>query len=517
MIVILDFGSQYTQLILRKVREAGVYCEIFPCYTPLSTLKTKLLSQDLSVVTGFILSGGPSSVFEKNAPVCDKQIFKLKKPILGICYGMQLMMHDLGGKVIPAERSEYGHAQLLINKNMGLFKNLPKKINVWMSHGDSVEKLPAHFMTVARTKNTSHAAVCDQTKKLWGVQFHPEVIHTQFGDKIIKNYLFEICKAKKDWSMKDFIDTEISVIHEMVGKDKVVLGLSGGVDSSVTAALLLKAIGKNLFCIFVDNGLLRYKEEEQVVKIFTHVKKGQFHLIHVNAKKHFLDKLKGVIDPEQKRKIIGREFIKVFEREAKKIKGVKYLAQGTLYPDFIESVSVKGPSAVIKTHHNVGGLPEKMKLKLIEPLKYLFKDEVRLLGKVLKLPDSIVYRQPFPGPGLAIRIIGEVTDERLMVLKLADKIVHDEIVKAGLYRQLWQSFAVLLPIKSVGVMGDKRTYENVIALRMVESIDAMTADWAKIPYNVLGQISNRIINEVKGINRVVYDISSKPPATIEWE
>ncbi|MDD5066803.1 MAG: glutamine-hydrolyzing GMP synthase [bacterium] len=517
MIIILDFGSQYTQLILRKVRESGVYCEIFPCTTSLRQIENNLIDKDISSISGFILSGGPSSVFEKGAPGCDEAVLRSGKPVLGICYGMQLMMNKLGGKVVPARKREYGHARLFIKKNAGIFKDLPQKLNVWMSHGDSVVRIPPHFINVARTKNTFQAAVCDQHRKIWGVQFHPEVKHTEFGDRILRNFLFEVCKARADWTMKDFIRTEVKRIRTVVKGNKVVLGLSGGVDSSVAAALLHKAIGRKLYCIFVDNGLLRYNEFERVMNVFRKLGNGQFNLIGVNAGKEFLQKLKGVLDPERKRKLIGRTFIKIFEREAVKIKDAEFLGQGTLYPDFIESVSVKGPSAVIKTHHNVGGLPKRMKLKLIEPLKYLFKDEVRVLGKELRLPDAIVYRQPFPGPGLAIRIIGEVTEERLEKLKQADRIVEEEILNAGLYRKLWQSFAVLLPIKSVGVMGDKRTYENVIALRIVESVDAMTADWSKIPYDILGRISNRIINEVQGINRVVYDISSKPPSTIEWE
>lgn len=517
MIIILDFGSQYTQLILRKVREAGVYCEIFPCTTSLRQIESSLVDKNLSAVSGFILSGGPSSVFEKGAPGCDEAILRSGKPLLGICYGMQLMMHKLGGKVVPTRKREYGHARLLVRKGTGLFKGLPRRINVWMSHGDSVVRIPPDFINTARTRNTYHASVSDKKGMIWGVQFHPEVKHTRFGDRILKNFLFQVCRVRPDWTMKDFIRTEVRRIRSVVGKNKVVLGLSGGVDSSVTAALLHKAIGKKLYCIFVDNGLLRYKEFERVMDVFKKLGGGQFNLIGVDARKEFLGKLNGVLDPEEKRKIIGRTFIRVFEREAGKIKDARFLGQGTLYPDFIESVSVKGPSATIKTHHNVGGLPKRMRLKLIEPLKYLFKDEVRVLGKELRLPDHLVFRQPFPGPGLAIRIIGEVTEEHLNRLKMADRVVEEEIQNAGLYRKLWQSFAVLLPIKSVGVMGDKRTYENVVALRIVESVDAMTADWSKIPYDILGRISNRIINEVKGINRVVYDISSKPPSTIEWE
>ncbi len=508
MILILDFGSQYTQLIGRRIREIGVYCEIVPYNFALN--KEVISSKGIK---GIILSGGPSSAYDKDSPKIDNSIFELGVPILGICYGMQLINFLLGGKVVHASKHEYGLSNLeILNKN-GIFYGLPEKINVWMSHGDKVETIPDGFVCLARSSNCEFSAFANPEKRIYGLQFHPEVKHTEFGKEILKNFLTKVCNLKTDWSMRNFLEESIQEIRNTVGKEKVILALSGGVDSSVTSVLLHRAIGKQLYCVFIDNGLLRFGEKERVRRIF----KPMFgkHLIMVDARKRFLKKLKGVSDPEEKRKIIGNEFISVFEEVAKKIKDVKFLGQGTLYPDLIESVSVRGPSAKIKTHHNVGGLPQKMKLKLVEPLKYLFKDEVRILGKELGLPDEIIKRQPFPGPGLAVRIIGEITEERLNIVRKADKIVEDEILPLGL--DIWQSFAVLLPVKTVGIMGDKRTYENVIALRVVQSVDAMTADWVKLPYNVLGKISNRIINEVAGVNRVVYDISSKPPATIEWE
>lgn len=508
MIVILDFGSQYTQLIARRVREHKVYCEIVP-------FNVKLDYFDNKDIEGIILSGGPSSVYEKKSPKCDEKIFELDIPILGVCYGMQLLMHHYKGKVARSLTREYGFAKLIIKSNELLFKGLNKNQEVWMSHGDRIEKVPKQFISIAHTDHSPHAVVKARNKSLYGVQFHPEVMHTKNGSKMIGNFIVKICKAKQNWTMKSFIKAQVQEIRELVGNKKVISALSGGVDSSVMAALIHKAIGKQQACIFVDNAVLRFGEKDKIKKVFSN--KMQLNIKYINAQKQFLTKFKNVIDPEKKRKIIGHEFIKVFDKEAKKIKGIEFLAQGTLYPDVIESVSVKGPSAIIKSHHNVGGLPKKMKLKLIEPLKFLFKDEVRLLGKELGLPDELIKRQPFPGPGLAVRILGEVTKERLDILKQADSIILDEIKKAGLYNKIWQSFGVLLPVKTVGVMGDKRTYENVIALRAVHSHDGMTADWVKLPYELMGKISNKIINTVSGVNRVVYDISSKPPATIEWE
>lgn len=508
MIVILDFGSQYTQLIARKVRESNVYCEIHPFSTKWETLEALK-------PTGIILSGGPSSVYEKGAPKPDKKIWDSGLPIFGICYGLQLMVEHFGGKVQPAKRREYGPANVNITTKNSLFRELPQQLPVWMSHGDSISKMPEHFQTLATTENAPHAAVKHPNKPFFGVQFHPEVHHTPNGVDIIKNFTHGVCQDPAAWSMKSFLDESIRQVQEQVGQEKVILGLSGGVDSAVAAALLHRAIGHQLTAIFVDNGVLRSGEKERIRRIFDGSMGKDLRVIDASAS--FLKRLAKVTDPERKRKIIGNEFIQVFDKEAKKIKGVKFLAQGTLYPDVIESVSVKGPSAVIKSHHNVGGLPKKMKLKLVEPLRYLFKDEVRALGRELQLPSELLNRHPFPGPGLAIRILGEVTKERVKLLQQADLIVETEIRAAGLYDQLWQAFAVLLPVKSVGVMGDLRTYESTIAVRAVSSQDAMTADWADIPRNVLSRISNRIINEVRGINRVVLDISSKPPATIEWE
>lgn len=509
-ILILDFGSQYTQLIARRVREHNVYCEIHPYNYALDKIRE-------FNPKGIILSGGPSSVYDEGAPIISGEIFSSGIPVLGICYGMQLMSHVLGGKVEHSSKREYGRAYININNNEGLFEgfNSSEELDVWMSHGDKVTAIPEGFIQIASTNNCSYAAVMNPDLNFWGVQFHPEVVHTNMGEKILGNFLFSICKCSSNWNMKNFIETQIEEIRAKVKDKTVICGLSGGVDSSVAAVLLHKAIGSQLKCIFVNNGLLRENEAENVQKVF----RNNFHidLIYVDAEERFLNKLKGVSDPEQKRKIIGYEFIQVFEDEAKKIKGAEFLAQGTLYPDVIESVSFKGPSATIKSHHNVGGLPEKMNLKLIEPFRELFKDEVRLVGKELGMPDEIINRHPFPGPGLGIRVLGDITKEKLDILRKADTIAIEEIKKAGIYNQIWQAFVVLLPVKSVGVMGDERTYENTAAVRMVESVDGMTADWAKVPYDVLGIISNRIINEVKGINRVVYDISSKPPGTIEWE
>jgi GMP synthase (glutamine-hydrolysing) len=439
-------------------------------------------------------------------------------PILGICYGMQLMGYLLGGKVTRSEKREYGKAKLILDRNGKLFQHIGKKgskLEVWMSHGDQIKTLPSGFHAIAHSRNTPFAAIEDASKKIYGLQFHPEVVHTPKGLDIIKNFLFNICECSKLWTMRSFLKQTISDLRRSIGSGKVICALSGGIDSTVVALLLHKVIGDRLQCIFVNNGLLRKNEASQVVNLFQHHFKIPF--THVDTEDHFLKKLKGVIDPEDKRKRIGKEFISIFEREAKKIGGVEYLAQGTLYPDVIESISSKGPSATIKSHHNVGGLPKKMRLKLVEPLRELFKDEVRQLGKVLGLPDEMIKRQPFPGPGLAIRIIGEVNRERLDIVRAADEIVMEEMKKAHLLDQVWQSFAILLPVKTVGVMGDERSYENVIALRVVGSRDGMTADWVKLPYKILGDISNRIINEVKRVNRVVYDVSSKPPSTIEWE
>jgi GMP synthase (glutamine-hydrolysing) len=514
-ILILDFGSQYTQLIARRVRENKVFSKILPYNT--SAKEIAALAPK-----GIILSGGPASVMDKKSPNPDKGIFKLGIPILGICYGMQIIARDCGGRVNAAlarkcgVSREFGKAELFVDVNSDLFAHLPGNFTCWASHGDYVKKLPPGFIVSAHTANVPFAAITNRRKKIYGVQFHPEVTHTEKGNQIIANFLFKACGCLARWTTQSFIKESIENIKKAIGKDKVVLGLSGGVDSSVAALLIHKAIGRNLRCIFVDNGLLRKDEPQQIKKIFRNI--YHLNLCYVDRSKRFLARLKGITDPEEKRKIIGDEFVKVFEEEAKKTKGVKYLGQGTLYPDVIESLSPIGsPSSRIKTHHNVGGLPAHMKLKLIEPLRDLFKDEVRAIGRDLGLPDHIIHRQPFPGPGLSIRIIGEVTPERLNILREVDRRVVEEIRNANLYEQVWQSFAIMLPIKSVGVMGDERTYENVVALRCVTSLDGMTADWVKLPYEVLEKISHRVINEVKGVNRVVYDISSKPPATIEWE
>ena len=515
-ILILDFGSQYTQLIARRVREAKVYCEVFPYNAGLDKVKAFRPK-------GLILSGGPASVYDPGAPLIDKAHLGLGVPVLGICYGMQLLTHILGGTVAKSAKREFGRSELMIDTAAGLFNGIgsehrtpdsPLKTVVWMSHGDRIEKMPAGFAAIAHTDNSPTAAMADEKRKFFGVQFHPEVVHTPQGEQILKNFLHTICGCEPAWTMASFVEYSVGEIRKAVGDQQAVCGLSGGVDSSVAAVLVHKAIGKQLTCIFVNNGVLRKDEAEKVQHSF---KDMGLNLKYVDASAEFLDKFKGVEDPEKKRKIIGNTFIEVFEREAHAVGGAQFLVQGTLYPDVIESVSLKGPSAIIKSHHNVGGLPEKMKLKLVEPLRELFKDEVRAIGREMKMPDDIIDRQPFPGPGLAIRILGEVTEPRLAILREADAIVIEEIKKAGLYKEIWQSFAVLLPIKTVGVMGDERTYENVVAIRAVTSQDGMTADWARIPYDLLGIMSNRIINEVKGVNRVVFDISSKPPSTIEWE
>lgn len=506
-VLILDFGSQYTQLIARRIREQQVYCEIQPCTVSFEQIRAFNPS-------ALILSGGPASVRAKGSPRPAKEIFDMGLPILGVCYGMQLMAHLLGGQVVPAKQREYGKSEIEA-KPEALFGDVPQKSIVWMSHGDSIKKVPPGFVANAVTENGIIAAMSDVSRKFYALQFHPEVVHTASGTQILKNFLFKIAALKRDWNMQNFIDQSVIELKKKIGREKVILGLSGGVDSSVAAVLLHKAIGDQLTCIFVNNGLLRKNEAAQVRTLFQ--KHYRIPMKYVNAEKLFLKALNRVFDPEKKRKIIGRVFIEVFDREAKKIKGATFLGQGTLYPDVIESVSFKGPSAVIKSHHNVGGLPKKMGLKLVEPFRELFKDEVREIGKEMGMPDEIIHRQPFPGPGLAIRIIGEITPSRLNLVREADAIVLEEIKKVGLYHKLWQAFAVLLPVKSVGVMGDERTYENVCAIRAVTSADGMTADWADLPHPVLGRIANRIINEVAGINRVVYDISSKPPATIEWE
>jgi len=507
-ILILDFGSQYTQLIARRVRELKVYCEIHPFNCSLEFIK-KFNPQ------GIILSGGPASVYDETAPTLGKGILSLDIPILGICYGMQILVYELKGKVIKAAKREYGRALIRIKKESPLFQGLEEQQTVWMSHGDQIKGLPAGFVTIAESENSPHAAIQHLQKPFYGVQFHPEVVHTINGKKILHNFLFLVCKCQGLWTMKSFIEITVNEIRARVDNKKVICAVSGGVDSTVTAVLVHQAIDDQLKCIFVNNGLLRKGEVEQVINMFKNNFKIDLH--YVNAENRFLSKLQHIIDPEEKRKVIGNEFIYIFEEEARKIAGIEFLAQGTLYPDVIESISFKGPSATIKSHHNVGGLPEKMNLKLIEPLRELFKDEVREIGKELGIDKEVLWRQPFPGPGLAIRILGEVTPKRLQILREADQIVVNEMKRTGWYWKVWQSFAVLLPVKTVGVMGDERTYENVVAIRVVESKDGMTADWVKLPYNLLSHIANRIINEVPGVNRVVYDVSSKPPSTIEWE
>ncbi|MGE4469745.1 MAG: glutamine-hydrolyzing GMP synthase [Desulfovibrio sp.] len=509
-VVILDFGSQFTQLIARRVREAGVYSEIHPCTTDPERVKA-LDPQAL------ILSGGPSSVLDPGSPGLDPAYLDWGLPVLGICYGMQLLSHNLGGKVVASADREYGRAEFQVLNDCPLFDGVekPEGMTVWMSHGDRVEAIPPEFEIMGRTASIPFAAMGHPGKRIYGLQFHPEVAHTEDGSLVLQNFLFKVAGLKPTWSMASFVENTIQDLARTIGDDKVVLGLSGGIDSTVAAVLLHKAIGHNLHCIFVDNGLLRMGERQEVIGFLE--EHFELNVKCVDAADEFLDKLEGVTDPEQKRKIIGHTFIEVFDREAKAIKGVKFLGQGTLYPDVIESESFKGPSAVIKSHHNVGGLPEKMDLKLVEPLRELFKDEVRRAAYELGMPEHIIWRHPFPGPGLSIRVVGEITRERLEILRLADRIVQNELQASDWYRKVWQGFAVLLPLKTVGVMGDDRTYEHVIALRIVDSVDAMTADWSRLPSELLARISNRIINEVKGVNRVVLDISSKPPSTIEWE
>ena len=508
-IAVLDFGSQYTQIIARRIREFQVFSKIYHFSTPPEKLRE-------DGVIGIILSGGPSSVFGKNAPMPDPGIFEMGVPILGICYGLHLMGHLLGGRVVKGERREYGKGTLQISRKGRLFAGLPSKLQVWNSHGDKLVKVPKGFKTIARTENSPYAALEDGRRNFFAIQFHPEVFHTERGTDIIKNFLIGICGAAQDWTTRDFIKHAVAEIRSQVGKSRVILGLSGGVDSSVAAALIHKAIGRQLTCVFVDNGLLRKGERAYVESLYK--RHFRIDLRVVDASATFLRRLKGVDEPERKRKIIGNTFVEVFEKSLRKIGHADFLAQGTLYPDVIESVAIgDNPAALIKTHHNVGGLPARMKLKLLEPLRELFKDEVRRLGGALGLPREVVWRQPFPGPGLGVRVIGAVNAAELEILRGADFILQEEMMASGWYWKVWQSFCVFLPVKSVGVVGDERNYAYVIAIRIVESIDAMTADWTRLPYDLLQKISGRITNEVRGVSRVVYDVSSKPPATIEWE
>ena len=508
VILVLDFGSQYSQLITRRIREIGVYSELHPYNISIEEIK-KINPK------GIILSGGPASVYEKYSPHSTPSILTIGIPILGICYGLQIIAYQLGGQVDLQAKREYGPAELVIDKSEDLFSGLNNKTEVWMSHGDALTRIPDGFEIIAHSNNSPICAIRNTQRKIYGVQFHPEVVHTPRGNEILANFVYKICGCQGGWSAGSFVEKKISEIRSIVGNQNVICALSGGVDSSVLAVLLHKSIGDKLFCIHINNGLMRKNESEKVVNLYRDT--YHFNLDFVDASKIFLTKLRGIKNPELKRKIIGQTFIEIFESEAKKIGNVGFLAQGTLYPDVIESTSFKGPSHTIKTHHNVGGLPEVMNLKLIEPFRELFKDEVRKVGEILGLPEEIISRHPFPGPGLAVRIIGEVTEEKLYILREADDIFINEIKAEELYDSIWQAFAVLLPVQTVGVMGDQRTYDSVIALRAVTSVDGMTADWAQIPHKVLSKISNRIVNEVRGVNRVVYDISSKPPSTIEWE
>lgn len=511
MILVLDFGSQYTQLIARRIRELDVYSEIQPYNYPAEKLRS--LNP-----RGIILSGSPSSIYDKKAPFPSKEVFSLGVPVLGICYGLQVIASLFKGRVENSEHREYGFAELGVKSGDPFVNGLKEKEAVWMSHGDKLTAMPKGFEVLAKTANSQYAAIADKSRRIYGVQFHPEVAHTSCGKQLLKNFVLDICGAARDWTAESYINQAVRQIQNEAGGEKILCAVSGGVDSTVAAFLISRAVGKNLVPVFVNNGVLRLKEEKKVVAMFKNI---GIKVNYINAEKGFLTRLKGITDPERKRKIIGNYFIEVFETFAKKMEKkygrFKFLAQGTLYPDLIESVSVNGPSVTIKSHHNVGGLPAKMKLKLIEPLRSLFKDEVREIGRKMGISEDVLMRQPFPGPGLAVRILGEITRERLSVLKKADNIIVEEIKKAKLYHSIWQSFGVLLPVKTVGVMGDKRTYENVIALRAVNSRDGMTAEWVKLPHLLLNTISSRVINEVKGVNRVVYDISNKPPATIEWE
>ena len=508
-IIVLDFGSQYTQLIARRIRESNVYCEILPYNAPLDAVLAHKPK-------GIILSGGPASVYDEDAPKLSYSVREnISCPVFGICYGLQILAHEMGGRVQPSARREYGYARLEVtDEDSTLFRGLPREMDVWMSHGDHVTEIPGNFRVTARTDGALNALE-DLSGRIFGVQFHPEVAHTAYGKLILRNFLYGVCKLAGDWSPKAIISEQINKIRDTVEGGRVICGLSGGVDSTVAAALVHEAIGDRQTCIFVNNGLLREGEFETTCGLFG--RKMSLNVVGVDATEQFLSALKGVVDPEEKRRRIGKTFIEVFEKEAQEIGDVRYLVQGTLYPDVIESTSVRGPSAVIKSHHNVGGLPERMRLKLIEPLRELFKDEVRIIGRELGVPEDFINRHPFPGPGLAVRILGEVDTERLGLLRAADRIIDEELRLANLYESVWQAFPVLLPISTVGVMGDFRTYEKVLAIRAVTSVDGMTADWARLPHDVLGRMSSRLISEVRGINRVVFDISSKPPSTIEWE
>ena len=507
-VYILDFGSQYTQLIARKVRELGIYSEIFPYKCPLSRLKRESPS-------AIILSGGPQSVYEKDSPLISAKLFDLGIPVLGICYGLQLMSHLLDGRVVPAKRREYGFASLRVQERSGLLAGIRNNSQVWMSHGDHVKKVPEGFRISGSTTNCRAAVIEAEERNLFGVQFHPEVIHTKEGKKVLSNFLFRLAGLKAEWNMGSFIHHKVGEIKERVGGKKVICGLSGGVDSLVTSLLVHRAVGKNLHCVFVDNGLLRKDQYDDLMEKFRH--KFSLNVVGVDASERFLVRLQRVVSPERKRKIIGEEFIRIFEKKAEKIGNVGFLAQGTIYPDVIESNPVKGPSSKIKSHHNVGGLPAGLKFQLVEPLKELFKDEVRILAGELGMDKDFIQQHPFPGPGLAVRVVGEITEERLRIVREADAILLEEIRKARIYNKLWQAFVVLLPVRSVGVMGDRRTYQRVAVIRLVQSVDGMTASWYPADHNLLSRISNRIVNEVNGINRIVYDITTKPPGTIEWE